>query len=145
MTRSTVRHAIRWRAPRFPRLRRRSIDGPDLPFVRVRAVPANDALEEAPVTLRDPCVETGEHPARARPAVVDALCAALDVLAAEHLPCELDVVVDSGGTARFYRDPDLAARLMSPFVAGMPEREGLVPIGTIRISGRRVRIYERAV
>jgi hypothetical protein len=76
--------------------------------------------------------------------VFDTLCASVEALAAEQVPCELDVVVDAGATARLYRDPDLAARLMSPFVATMPERDGLIPVGTIRVAGRRVRIYERA-
>lgn len=145
MTKSSVRHAIRWRAPRFPRVRRKPIDGSELPIVRVRDrghdVPAND---EAPETLRDPEAVMEQHKVSGRPAVFDALCASLEVLAAENVPCELDVVVDPGATARLYRDPDLASRLMSPFVARMPERDGLIPIGTIRIAGRRVRIYERA-
>lgn len=151
MTRSTLRHAIRWRAPRSPRVRRRPIDTSELPLIRVRAAPpANDAhavetdLDGAPETLRDPSAVTAQHHVVGRPAVFDALCASLEVLAAEHVPCELDVVVDAGATARLYRDPDLAARLMSPFVATMPERDGLIPVGTIRIAGRRVRIYERA-
>jgi hypothetical protein len=124
----------------------------ELPLVRVRshAEPANDAvastpsMDEAPETLRDPSAIAEHVHVAGRPAVFDALCASLEVLAAEHVPCELDVVVDAGGTARLYRDPDLAARLMSPFVASMPERDGLIPVGTIRIAGRRVRIYERA-
>ena len=149
MTRSSLRHAIRWRAPRTQRVRRRPLDTAELPLVRVRshAEPANDAgdpIEEAPETLRDPSAVVQQHHVTGRPAVFDALCASLEVLAAEHVPCELDVVVDAGATARLYRDPDLAARLMSPFVAMMPEREGLIPVGTIRIAGRRVRIYERA-
>ena len=146
MTRSTLRHAIRWRAPRSQRVRRKPLDGVELPLVRVRtpAEPANDSVEDAPETLRDPSAVIEQHHVVGRPAVFDALCASLEVLAAEHVPCELDVVVDAGATARLYRDPDLAARLMSPFVAMMPEREGLIPVGTIRIAGRRVRIYERA-
>jgi hypothetical protein len=151
MTRSNLRHAIRWRAPRTPRVRRKPIDTVELPLVRVRThePAANDAavdpIEEAPETLRDPSVVVVEQQyLKARPAVFDALCASLDVLAAEHVPCELDVVVDAGATARLYRDPDLASRLMSPFVARMPDRDGLIPVGTIRIAGRRVRIYERA-
>lgn len=129
MTRLSLRHAIRWRAPRSPRVRRK-------PFERI---------EEAPETLRDPTALAGEHLlVSGRPAVFDALCASLEVLAAEQVPCELDVVVDAGGTARLYRDPDLASRLMSPFVSRMPERDGLIPVGTIRVAGRRVRIYERA-
>lgn len=149
MTRSSLRHAIRWRAPRSPRARRKPIDDAELPLVRVRSPiePANDAhdpADEAPETLRDPSLVAEQHHVTGRPAVFDALCASLEVLAAEHVPCELDVVVDAGATARLYRDPDLAARLMSPFVANMPERDGLIPVGTIRIAGRRVRIYERA-
>ena len=146
MTRSNLRHAIRWRAPRTPRVRRKPLDTAELPLVRVRshAEPANDSIEEAPETLRDPSAVVEQHHVTGRPAVFDALCASLEVLAAEHVPRELDVVVDAGATARLYRDPDLAARLMSPFVAVMPEREGLIPVGTIRIAGRRVRIYERA-
>lgn len=119
--------------------------------VRARAAtPANDAdaletdVDAAPETLRDPSAVAEHHHVAGRPAVFDALCASLEVLAAEHVPCELDVVVDAGATARLYRDPDVAARLMSPFVANMPERDGLIPVGTIRIAGRRVRIYERA-
>ena len=113
--------------------------------VRAPSEVANDAHEEeSPETLRDPSTIVEHHHVSGRPAVFDALCASLEVLAAEHVPCELDVVVDAGATARLYRDPDLAARLMSPFVANMPERDGLIPVGTIRIAGRRVRIYERA-
>lgn len=147
MTRSALRHAIRWRAPRVQRVRRKPSDGSDLPLLRVRGIPANDAdesIEEAPETLRDPSAVAVEQRVSGRPAVFDALCASLEVLAAEHVPCELDVVVDAGATARLYRDPDLAARLMSPFVARMPERDGLIPVGTLRVAGRRVRIYERA-
>lgn len=125
---------------------------PDLPLVRVRTAherAANDAQgthdHDAPETLRDPSAIAAQHlVVPSRPAVFDALCASLEVLAAEHVPCELDVVVDAGGSARLYRDPALASRLMSPFVARMPEREGLIPVGTIRVAGRRVRIYERA-
>lgn len=142
MTKSAVRHAIRWRAPRVPRVRRKPIDGTDLPLLHVRGAAAND--EEAPETLRDPSAVIEQHRVAGRPAVFDALCASLEVLAAEDVSCELDVVVDAGGTARLYRDPDLASRLMSPFVARMPERDGLIPVGTIRVAGRRVRIYERA-
>jgi hypothetical protein len=150
MTRSNLRHAIRWRAPRTPRVRRKPIDTVELPLVRVRTheAAANDAvdgpIEDVPETLRDPSAVVEQQHVKGRPAVFDALCASLEVLAAEHVPCELDVVVDAGATARLYRDPDLASRLMSPFVARMPEREGLIPVGTIRIAGRRVRIYERA-
>jgi hypothetical protein len=150
MTRSTLRHAIRWRAPRSQRVRRKPLDTFELPLVRVRAQleAANDAHEDAsddaPETLRDPSAIVEGHRVSGRPAVFDALCASLEVLAAEHVPCELDVVVDAGATARLYCDPDLASRLMSPFVATMPERDGLIPVGTIRIAGRRVRIYERA-
>jgi hypothetical protein len=127
MTKDTLRHAIRWRAPRMPRTRRRP------------------AVEEPePVTLRDPSVVLEQARVAGRPAVFDALCASLEVLAAESVPCELDVVVDAGTSARLYRDPEIAAHLLSPFVASMPLREGLLPIGTIRVAGRRVRIYERA-
>lgn len=154
MTRSSLRHAIRWRAPRYPRVRRKPLETSELPLVRVRThePAANDALDlmeepidEAPETLRDPsAIAEAHHVVAGRPAVFDALCASLEVLAAEDVPCELDVVVDAGGSARLYRDPDLASRLMSPFVARMPDRDGLIPVGTIRVAGRRVRIYERA-
>lgn len=132
-TKNSLRHAIRWRAPRMPRARRRSI----LPLVEL--------LDDAePETLRDPSVVLEHARLEGRPAVFDALCASLEVLAAESVPCELDVVVDPGASARLYRDPEMAAHLLSPFVANMPKRDGLVPIGTLRVGARRVRIYERA-
>lgn len=124
--RSAHRHAIRWRAPRTPRGRKKP-----------------QRTDEAPETLRDPTNVLEERHLTGRPAVFEALCASLEVLAAENVPCELDVVVDAGATARLYRDPNLASRLLSPFVASMPERDGLVPVGTLRVAGRKVRIYER--
>lgn len=127
VTKNALRHAIRWRAPRMPRVRRRST-----------------AEVSEPVTLRDPSAVLEQARVERRPAVFDALCASLEVLAAESVPCELDVVVDAGASARLYRDPEIASHLLSPFVANMPARDGLLPIGTIRVGGRRVRIYERA-
>lgn len=126
-TRDTLRHAIRWRPPRKPRTRRRSV-----------------TRETEPETLRDPPAALERAPGRGRPAVLDALSASLEVLAGEDVPCELDVIVDAGASARLYRDPEIASRLLSPIVVGMPARDGLLPIGTIRIGERRVRIYERA-
>lgn len=127
MMKHGLRHAIRWRAPRMPRARRRA-----------------SAAEAEPVTLRDPSGAPDQARMHHRPAVFDALCASLEVLAGESVPCELDVVVDAGASASLYRDPEIASHLISPFVASMPSRDGLVPIGTLRVAGRRVRIYERA-
>jgi hypothetical protein len=135
------KYAIRWRAARNGRVRRKPAVFPHL-----RLVPsvAPEAHEEPPTTLRDPSLVVEQAHVEGRPAVFDALCASVEVLAAENVPCELEVVVDAGGCARIYRDPALAAHLLSPFVAGMPARDGLIPIGTLRVAGRRVRIYERA-
>jgi len=129
------KYAIRWRAPRSGRVRRKPTLSPHLRLV---------ASDEPPATLRDPSLVLEHAQVEGRPAVFDALCASVEVLAAENVPCELEVVVDAGGSARIYRDPNLAAHLLSPFVAVMPARDGLIPIGTLRVAGRRVRIYEKA-
>jgi|GEM_PF-5834384 len=100
--------------------------------------------EPEPPTVRVPSPPARPVPPGRRPAVFDALCASVEVLHGEHLPCELEVVLDRGTCGQLYRDPQIARHLMSPFAAHMPLREGCTPIGTLRVGSRRVRIYERA-
>jgi hypothetical protein len=131
------RRAIRWRPPRPGALRRRRS-----PMLHVRrAVAAAEELE--PPTVRDPRTASPPDEPRGAPALFEALCASLDVLQGERLPCEIDVVVDPGSAGRIYRDPAMASRLVSPYVTKMPYRDGCVGVGTVRVGARRVRIYER--
>jgi hypothetical protein len=146
--RTKPHRALRWRAPRPTRRRKRT---PQLLRVvhaaglATAALPEPEPIDEetAPPTAREPSPFMVE-PAPRRPAVFEALCASVEVLAGEDVSCEVEVYVDPASSAAIYRDHQLAARLLSPFLACMPAREGCTPIGTLRVGDRKVRIYERA-